>query len=107
VRRRATGPRALRELAGGEPVAEPALTPAAERWPNVELDDHGRIVALAGLSLTPTAHRFTVGGRQLYTWCAWDTLVLPGLLDQPAHVESTCPVTRRARAARGRPVRRP
>ena len=68
------------------------------RWPNVELDDHGRVVAFSGLSLTPTGHRFTVGGRQLYAWCAWDTLFLPALLDQPAHVESSCPVT-------GAPVR--
>jgi alkylmercury lyase len=83
----------LHELAKGQPVAEPALTAAADRWPNVELDEHGRVVAFSGLSLTPTAHRFTVGGRQLYAWCAWDTLFLPALLDQPAHVESNCPVT--------------
>jgi alkylmercury lyase len=88
----------LRELANGQPVAEPALTAAADRWPNVELDDHGRIVAFSGLSLTPTAHGFSIGGRQLYTWCAWDTLFLPALLDQPAHVESSCPLT-------GTPVR--
>jgi alkylmercury lyase len=37
-----------------------------------------------------------VGGRELYTWCAWDTLLLPALLDQPAQVESNCPVTGRA-----------
>jgi alkylmercury lyase len=83
----------LRALAQGRPVAEPALTTAADRWPNVELDDRGRVVAFGGLSLTPTAHRFTVGGRRLYTWCAWDTLFLPALLDQPALVESSCAVT--------------
>jgi alkylmercury lyase len=87
----------LRELAKGQPVAaaaaDPRLATAIARWPNVELDEHGRVVAFSGLSLTPTAHRFTVAGRQLYTWCAWDTLFLPALLDQPAHVESPCPVT--------------
>ena len=87
----------LRELAKGQPVAPPAaetdVTAALARWPNVEFDEHGRVVAFSGLSLTPTAHRFTVGGRQLYTWCAWDTLFLPALLDQPAQVESICPVT--------------
>jgi alkylmercury lyase len=76
----------LHELAKGQPVAEPALTAAADRWPNVEVDEHG---------LTPTAHRFTVGDRRLYAWCAWDTLFLPALLDQPADVESNCPVTDR------------
>jgi alkylmercury lyase len=88
----------LRALASGQPVTDPSLTAAADRWPNVELDARRRVVAFGGLSLTPTAHRFTVGGRQLYTWCAWDTLFLPRLLDQPAHVESHCHVS-------GTPVR--
>jgi alkylmercury lyase len=87
----------LRELANGEPVAMSRLPdgayPVLARWPNVDYDEDGRIVAFGGLSLAPTAHRFTVGGRRLYTWCAWDTLFLPAMLDQPADVESTCPVT--------------
>ena len=87
----------LRKLAKGQPVAVPPaeteLTVALSRWPNVEFDEHGRVVAFSGLSLAATAHRFIVGGRQLYTWCAWDTLFLPALLDQTAQVESSCPVT--------------
>jgi alkylmercury lyase len=80
----------LRELAKGEPV-DAAAAPA--RWPNVEHDDRGHIVAFGGLSLTPTTHRFTVADHDLYTWCAWDTLFLPALLDQPAAVASRCPIT--------------
>jgi len=87
----------LHELAMGEPVAISRLPDGAElvlaRWPNVNYDEDGRVVAFSGLSLTPTAHRFTVAGRQLYTWCAWDTLFLPAMLGQSADVESTCPVT--------------
>jgi alkylmercury lyase len=94
----------LRELARGELVAATALAAAAgrdeadvaaalARWPNVQLDERGRVVAFGGLSLRPTAHRFEVGGRALHTWCAWDTLFLPALLDQPARVRSRCPVT--------------
>jgi alkylmercury lyase len=94
----------LDELAKGKPV-RPAVVAArarrgegevedvVARWPNVHLDDHGRVVAFAGLSLLATQHRFEVAGRELYTWCAWDTLFLPGLLGQEARVESTCPVT--------------
>jgi alkylmercury lyase len=80
----------LRELADGRPVAADHA-----RWPNVKLDGEGRIVGFSGLSLTPTAHRFEVGGRRLYAWCAWDTLFLPAMLDRPALVRSTCAVTGR------------
>jgi hypothetical protein len=37
-------------------------------------------------------------GAQLYTWCAWDTLFLPELLEKSARVESVCDAT-------GKPVR--
>ena len=94
----------LRELTHGEPVSAAALATSTGRddddvtttlagWPNVRRDQHGRVEAFAGLSLRPTKHRLDVGGRPLYTWCAWDTLFLPALLDEQAQVESTCPMT--------------
>jgi alkylmercury lyase len=94
----------LRELTQGEPVSTAALaastgrgehdvTATLARWPNVRRDQQGRVEAFGGLSLRPTKHRFGVGGRRLYTWCAWDTLFLPALLDREAQVESTCPLT--------------
>jgi alkylmercury lyase len=94
----------LRELARGEPVSPIALASVAgrdeqqttetlARWPNVRRDEQGRVEAFGGLSLRPTKHRFEVGGRPLYTWCAWDTLFLPALLDDHAQVESTCTMT--------------
>jgi alkylmercury lyase len=87
----------LRELANGEPVPMSRLPDRAElvlaNWPNVDYDEDRRAVAFSGLSLTPTAHRFTVSGRQLYTWCAWDTLFLPAMLGMSAEVESMCPIT--------------
>jgi alkylmercury lyase len=94
----------LGELAHGEPVTPTRLAALAEcdeqqatetlaRWPNVRRDEHGRVEAFGGLSLRPTTHRFEAAGRPLYTWCAWDTLFLPALLDEPAQVNSTCPAT--------------
>jgi alkylmercury lyase len=94
----------LDELAKGEPVSVSHLARAVERgqadlaatldgWPNVHYDHLGRVVAFAGLSVAPSEHRFEVAGRQLYTWCAWDTLFLPSLLGREARVESSCPVT--------------
>jgi alkylmercury lyase len=34
-----------------------------------------------------------VNGRDLYAWCAWDTLFLPQLLEARAQIESRCPVS--------------
>jgi alkylmercury lyase len=51
------------------------------------------VVQYGGLSLAPTRHRLEVGGRSLCTWCAWDTLFIPELLNTTALVESTCPAT--------------
>jgi alkylmercury lyase len=94
----------LRALAHGEPVSPTTLAAVADRdqqevseaivrWPNVRRDENGHVRAFGGLSLRPTKHDFEVGGRQLYTWCAWDTLFLPTLLDEPARVKSICPAT--------------
>ena len=94
----------VRALAVGHPVSSGALADVAgreadavattlETWPNVERDRTGRVVGFCGLTLNPTPHRFTVGDRQLHTWCAWDTLFLPALLERPASVRSYCPVT--------------
>lgn len=38
-----------------------------------------------------------------YTWCAWDTLFIPELLERTALVESTCPATGRRVALTVRP----
>jgi alkylmercury lyase len=61
--------------------------------PAVERDDGGRLLGF-GLTLRPTAHRFTApGGTTLYGWCATDALMAPVLLGQAGVVESTCPAT--------------
>ena len=94
----------LRTLAQGQAVSVATLASAADRdrhevtstlarWPNLRRDEYGQVVAFGGLSLRATEHRFDVAGRRLYTWCAWDTLFLPALLDEQAHVESICPAT--------------
>lgn len=60
--------------------------------PDLETDQHGRVVG-SGLTLRPTPHRFTIAGRQLYTWCALDTLIFPAILGQAATVQSPCRTT--------------
>jgi alkylmercury lyase len=43
--------------------------------------------------MVPTSHRFQIGGKLLYTWCAFDTVLLPPFLRVDTQVQSTCPVT--------------
>jgi alkylmercury lyase len=98
-----------RRLAEGAPVALPALAaelamPRAEverrlaAWPGVYYDDERRVVGYWGLTITPMTHRLRVDGRELYAWCAWDTLFLPALLGRTIAVGSVC-------RASGDPVR--
>jgi alkylmercury lyase len=93
----------LRLLAHGEPVTIAQLAAVAGQpvddvkrtvagWPDAEYDQQGRIVGY-GLTLCPTPHRFSVDGKQLYTWCALDTLFFPAVIGRPAHVESSCTTT--------------
>jgi alkylmercury lyase len=96
----------VRLLARGAPVTDGVLAAAARReiddvaaqlarWPNVERDAADAVIGFSGLTLRPTAHSFQIDGRQLHTWCAWDTLFLPRMLSATAHVSSTCAVSGR------------
>lgn len=83
----------VQDLAGavGRPVEE--VRAAMETVPDVEYDGEGRIIGW-GLTQRATPHRFEVDGKQLYTWCAMDTLIFPTLLGAPARVESADHATR-------------
>ena len=96
-----------RELAKGDPVTAEqfaaasgvSLPEAKTRLDRQSLraltypDDQGRVVGFGGLAVAPMHHRFIVGGRALWTWCAWDSLFIPQLLGADAHVESPDPET--------------
>ncbi|MEX2124943.1 MAG: organomercurial lyase [Woeseia sp.] len=58
-------------------------------------NDRGRITGFYGLSIGELGHGFWADGVRLSTWCAWDALFLPELLNLTATVESACPVTSR------------
>ncbi|MGH9106149.1 MAG: organomercurial lyase MerB [Acidimicrobiales bacterium] len=101
-------PTIVRLIAEGNPVSVGQIASAANSTVKyvervlrsevgTEWDDDGRLVGL-GLTLRPTAHHFTTGGRDLYTWCATDTLLFATILDTSEVIESTCPAT-------GQPIR--
>jgi alkylmercury lyase len=58
----------------------------------LERDAAGRIIG-AALTTKPTPHSVRLEGRQLYAWCALDTLFIPGLAGKPAIIGSTCPTS--------------
>lgn len=98
----------LQLLAQGRPVTVGQIAHATGRSPGQvrealaanpdnEYDQDGRITG-SGLTQNPTAHHFEVDGRQLYTWCALDTLIFPAVLGHAARVTSPCHAT-------GTPVR--
>jgi alkylmercury lyase len=98
-----------RELARGAPVPPSLIAsrigaPVANvirrlaNWPGLYHDKHRRIIGYWGLTIVPTRHKLRIEDRDLYAWCAWDTLFLPALLGARAEVQSTCRAT-------GTPVR--
>ena len=93
-----------RELARGAPVSPSSLAHRVEMpaemvvrqlrsWPGVYYDGEQRVVGFWGLTIAPMPHRLRVDGRELYAWCAWDTLFLPALLGTSVEVESSCRAT--------------
>ena len=64
-----------------------------EGWYGVYYEDGGDVIGFWGLSLPEMNHRFMINGRTLYTWCAWDSLFIPEIIQKTAYVESTCPIT--------------
>jgi len=102
---RRLGLEVYRQLARGEPVLRFSLAEALDvpthdvdellGHPNLRcltyMDNNGQIVGFGGLAVREMPHRFRIDGRTLYTWCAWDSLFLPGILDQEADVDSPVP----------------
>lgn len=93
-----------RLLAKGEPVSHDELAKHAadapegvgrllDDLPGTYRDERDRVTGFWGMSLAPMPHRMHLDSGDVFAWCAWDTLFLPGLLGKRAIVESTCPAT--------------
>jgi alkylmercury lyase len=93
----------VQQVTRGKPVAPATLWASLQvsqneldqrlaQLPDIEFDRAGNIVGL-GVTLVPTSHRFQFRSKVLYTWCAFDTVLLPPSLHVEAQVQSTCPVT--------------
>jgi alkylmercury lyase len=70
-------------------MSQENLTEHLARVPDTEFDMQGNIVGW-GITLVPTQHQFRLKERLLFTWCAFDTVLFPPLLQVEAHVQSVC-----------------
>jgi len=86
-------PVGITELAEGAGWSPVAVRDQLSRWWGIRYDDDGCIIGFWGLDLLPTRHHLRVGGRDLFAWCAWDTLFLPGLLGEEVAVHSRSAAT--------------
>ncbi len=59
----------------------------------VEFDDAGRLIGIAGLSLTPSRHEIAIDEKTRWTWCALDAVGILGALQASGTVRSTDPHT--------------
>ena len=58
----------------------------------LDVDDAGRVIGAAGLSLAIGPHGLTIGKGSFRTWCAYDSLGIAAALETDARVETTCAV---------------
>jgi alkylmercury lyase len=68
------------------------LSQRLARLSDVEVDDMGQILGW-GFTLVPTPHQIQIRGKQLFAWCAFDTIQFPPALHVEAQVQSTCSET--------------
>ena len=73
-------------------ISQENLVAHLARVPDTEFDVLGNIVGW-GITLLPTQHQFLLPERPLFTWCAFDTVLFPPLLQVEAHVQSVCSAT--------------
>jgi hypothetical protein len=70
-------------------AAVPAVTTLAQAgW--LDLDDAGRVVGAAGLSLATGPHHLILGDAPFRTWCAYDSLGIAAALAADGQIETAC-----------------
>lgn len=85
-------PLSLIHLAERSRMSQEKLATHLARISDTEFDEQGNIVGW-GITLLPTRHQFRLKELPLFTWCAFDTVLFPSLLQVEAHVQSICEAT--------------
>jgi alkylmercury lyase len=77
------------DLARRLQISQESLKSHLAGVPDTEFDIQGNIVGW-GITLVPTQHQFLLKEHSLFTWCAFDTVLFPPLLQVEAHIQSEC-----------------
>lgn len=78
-------------LARGKRSEVEAGLASLDRAGRIRRDDDGRVVASAGLSVVPSRHEISLGGRRYWTWCAYDALGILGSLGRGGTLSTQSP----------------
>lgn len=69
---------------------ENELVETLNDWPGIFYDDNNDVIGFWGITVQPTGHCMDIDGITTYTWCAWDSLFIPELVGETAHITSKC-----------------
>lgn len=77
------------ELAGGTGLSPQEASRFLDVLPGVYRDDQDRVIGFWGLTVAHMPpHRYRLGDRDLFTWCAWDPFLVTPLLGGHAAITS-------------------
>ena len=87
-------PVSIEEIANSLGMDTEHVKSVTDEWAGIYYNDDGNIIGYWGLAVEKMGHRFKLGEKTLYTWCAWDTLFIPQIIGKTAKVESMDPLTK-------------
>ena len=88
----ATPAQLAEDLRRPEPDVQVAVDDLQQQG-QMRLDENGRVVGSAGLSIRPDRHEIHLDGRQFWTWCAYDFFGIFAALDANGYASSVTPDT--------------
>jgi len=86
-------PVVIEQLSGRVGIAATAIKTVLDNWLGVFYDGQNRVTGFWGITINETNHHFEVNGKIVFTWCAWDALFIPELLNVTVNVTSHCATT--------------
>jgi mercuric reductase len=81
----------VRDIVGDLVAGGIATTDGGIATTDGDLAGDPTVTGADGLTVRRTTHQLVIGGRLLYTWCAFDTVGIPAALDVDAVARTSCP----------------